>query len=987
MARRISVELIGNSASLERAFSRGSRASRGFERNIARVNAESGALARGVLSSSGALSRFGGVLALTSGSFFAGAGLGVALESTAKKAANFQTSLNVLQVTTRATGQAMLKAGDLARKLGADVSIPAASAADAAGAMTELAKGGLSLSQAMAAAKGTLQLAAAANLDVASAAKINVSALNSFSLSGNKASHIANILAGAAAASQGEISDMALALQQAAAQAHATGLSADETVIALSELAKSGIQGADAGTSLRRVLQQLTPVSKRAQDELKRLGINVKDARGNFRPFREIIVQFHDALTKMTPVQRAFALNLVFGSDASRAANIIFGQSVDVYDKLRKQVERQNAAQQLASGRTKGAAGAMLALSNAVDTLQINIGTKLLPKFTPLITDLANWVSRLAESENKTHRIANAIEGFVGQVGKMAGGVKGAVQQLGGFKAALEGIGTALALLKFGPIAIPIAAVALGPDKTKQIADQLLATVRRIDWNKIGRAIGPGLAAAIASAFATLLDPSFWLKNWDLALAIGISAFPGGKIAGKLGEKFAKIGGDLALKLAQPFERFGSRVSGLVLSGLIHLGDFAGRLLKPVGDRIASFFRRMSPITRFVVKVLGIQTAIDAVANMMKEIANLITGNLDAAWKSMQRAAIKAVLDIIEPFTHIPDFFGISLGSPFRKLKDNLQKQLDAMVASAQKAADDIATALAGAGGVGAGARRGGTTPRTHPPIAGATPRAASPVVAAAQTAADTTATSVVDTSFTLPFRLRLAQAKAEATKTASDDIAVAKQIRTFILQAIPKLHGEKLISAYGELKQVNDTIAGQVQAAADKLKGFAVPLALQVAEARAEALGKDDQLQKILLKIKAAAQKALKSGRLGLQGQLDAWNMLKGINDQLGNAGKSAASLFRKAKLNDLVAGLNLTPDQLKAFRARASQIGIGGTISASGVGAFGVAMVGGGETVIHVPVNIDGRPVANIVTRHQQKTKRRNPSQRRGPFAGGGL
>jgi hypothetical protein len=34
---------------------------------------------------------------------------------------------------------------------------------------------------------------------------------------------------------------------------------------------------------------------------------------------------------------------------------------------------------------------------------------------------------------------------------------------------------------------------------------------------------------------------------------------------------------------------------------------------------------------------------------------------------------------------------------------------------------------------------------------------------------------------------------------------------------------------------------------------------------------------------------------------------------------------------------------------------------------------------------VNIDGKRVANNVTRHQQRHRRRNPHQRRGPNAGG--
>jgi hypothetical protein len=50
----------------------------------------------------------------------------------------------------------------LAKRLGADITLPATSAKDAADAMLELNKAGLSVKHTMAAAKGVLQLSAAA---------------------------------------------------------------------------------------------------------------------------------------------------------------------------------------------------------------------------------------------------------------------------------------------------------------------------------------------------------------------------------------------------------------------------------------------------------------------------------------------------------------------------------------------------------------------------------------------------------------------------------------------------------------------------------------------------------------------------------------------------------------------------------------------------------------------------------------------------------
>lgn len=244
--------------------------------------------------------------------------------------------------------------------------------------------------------------------------------------------------------------------------------------------------------------------------------------------------------------------------------------------------------------------------------------------------------------------------------------------------------------------------------------------------------------------------------------------------------------------------------------------------------------------------------------------------------------------------------------------------------------------------------------------------------------------------SFTLPFRLQLAQAKAGATSTTSDDLAVARQIKAFILKAIPHLHGQRLVQAYQQLGQVNSEIAADVQkasAAAVKAKkkadSFTEPLALQLAEARAQALGLPDK--SILLKMKRAALRAIHSGKLSIQGQIDAWNQVASLNDQLKTATTTAAVKFKQASTKALTAGLGLSEAQRKALRARLSQLGPGGTVPNQGVGAYGYQINPNTDRpiVIHTHVKVKEKEIGRASTRYQQRHRRRNPSQRRGPNA----
>ena len=172
-----------------------------------------------------------------------GTGIKRAIASTA----DFEHQLNVFAATTGATAAEMVKIHDLALALGKDLTLPSTSAGDAARAMTELGKAGLSVTATMAGARGVLQLAAAAQIDVGSAATFVATELNAFGLAGSQATHVADLLAGASIAAQGDIRDFGTAFQQVSAVSRQVGLSIEVTTGALTELAKAGLKGTKIG--------------------------------------------------------------------------------------------------------------------------------------------------------------------------------------------------------------------------------------------------------------------------------------------------------------------------------------------------------------------------------------------------------------------------------------------------------------------------------------------------------------------------------------------------------------------------------------------------------------------------------------------------------------------------------------------------------------------------------------------------------------------
>ncbi|HEY0428987.1 MAG TPA: phage tail tape measure protein [Pyrinomonadaceae bacterium] len=311
--------------------------------------------------------------------------------------AKYQASMNMLQAVTGATAAEMQKADGIAVQLGNDLSLPGMSAADAAEAMTELGKAGMSVEQAMAAAKGTLQLATAANISAAAAAEITANSLNMFGLQASEAGRVADLLAAAANASSAEIMDVAASLQQAGAVFHNANIPIETTVALIAEMANAGIKGSDAGTSLKTMLQRLQSPTNDAAAAIKGLNVDIYDQAGVMRPMRDIIAQFESGLKGLSQEQKDQALNTIFGADAVRGATIIFGQGAAGLDTMSQAVQRHNAAAELAAARSKGLGGAWENLKSQAETLGLTIFGSIAPALTTIVLGFANFIGLVGQ--------------------------------------------------------------------------------------------------------------------------------------------------------------------------------------------------------------------------------------------------------------------------------------------------------------------------------------------------------------------------------------------------------------------------------------------------------------------------------------------------------------------------------------------------------------------------------------------------------------
>ncbi|MFF4408481.1 phage tail tape measure protein [Streptomyces sp. NPDC001407] len=328
----------------------------GLRRVGADGHASMGRLRQGVVSARQELHHLRGLLI--------GGGIVAGLHEIAKEGNEYQRSINKWGAVTGASAADMMLAGAKARELGADLNIPGTSAAKAADAMLELAKAGQTSASSIDNARAAMQLAAADNLSAADSARFLGDIMDQFGLSSNNAGRAADVLAAGANAASGGLQDIYYAMSYTGPVAAQLGVSLEDTAAAVAMLARAGILGSKAGTSLRGMLTNLAKPTAQMREGLRDMGIEAWDAQGNFKGLRTVIEGFEQAQHRMSQKDFLGALSKVVGKPALAGAAAMAHQGAAAFDQMRSAVSRVGAAGEIAASQTKGFAGALTQLKS-----------------------------------------------------------------------------------------------------------------------------------------------------------------------------------------------------------------------------------------------------------------------------------------------------------------------------------------------------------------------------------------------------------------------------------------------------------------------------------------------------------------------------------------------------------------------------------------------------------------------------------------------
>ena len=308
-------------------------------------------------------------------------------------AADFEQAMSRVQSATGASAEEMERLKKAAEDAGANTKY---TSTEAAAALENLAKAGLSAGDAIEALPAVLALAQAGDVDLATSAEYVTKAVMGMGLAFTDSGRVADVLALGANASSTSVKGLAEALSYAAPTAQSLGVSLETTVAIIGQFASAGIDASRAGTALNSIMSQFSDPASKFRQELGAIGITTGD--------------FSQALHELAAsgARGSKAINAV-GLEAGPALKAALNRGMPALDELKAKLDNAaGSAVAAAKVMEDNLNGSISGLSSAWDTVKNKLGTPVLPVITDAVHQLSDAL-RSAVSDGTIQKFGEAI--------------------------------------------------------------------------------------------------------------------------------------------------------------------------------------------------------------------------------------------------------------------------------------------------------------------------------------------------------------------------------------------------------------------------------------------------------------------------------------------------------------------------------------------------------------------------------------------------
>lgn len=567
------------------------------------------------------------------------------------------------------------------------------SATEVGGGQEFLLRAGMSSEAIQASMRDVLDLALANNTELARAADIASNIAGTFKIdmeADGAMGRVADILSGTASRANvslemlgetmkylGGAEDLKLTMEQAAAM---SGL-----------LGNIGIQGSQAGTTMRAMTNRLTGPAAEGRKHMEALGLQVEDANGNMRAMPDILRDINNATRDLGNVERRNILSKIFGAEAgSGMTELVNGMADGDLDKLIEALQN-NAGEnaRMASTMADNIGGDLKGLRSAWEGVGISITEtnngplrELIQRVTAITRGLGQWIDENPELAGTIAKVAATLAALVtagGMLTLMLASILGPIAMLR-FGMAMVGPQIMLAgkaLLWLGgvfrtvslfflanPIGIAIAAIAAAAYLIYRYWEPIKAFFQGL-WQQVKSAFDDG-----TSGVAKLL------YNWS----------PLGLLYSGITRALSTLG----VEIPEQFTTLGSAIVDGLIGGLTgKFSELRDRVTSMAGN-VRSWFANVLGInspSRVFIQLGGdtVDGLINGLSSKLSELRDRVTSMAGSV-----RSWFANVLDINSPSRVFNQLGGYTV--------DGLNAGLDAQRDEPAKRIQDIARRVTRAG-------------------------------------------------------------------------------------------------------------------------------------------------------------------------------------------------------------------------------------------------------------------------------------------------
>lgn len=442
-----------------------------------------------------------------------------------KTSMDFEAAMSKVASLSGAQGEEFDRLRDKAIEMGAQTMY---SATESAEALQYMALAGWDTEDMLAGLEPILKLAGAAGMDLGRASDIVTDGLTAMGLTAKDATHFADVLAVAMSKSNTDVNMLGEAFKYVAPLAGAMGYNIEDLSIALGLMANAGIKASQGGTSLIRVLQNLSNPTEKVAGAMEDLGISMFNPDGSAKSLYDLMVELRGSMKGLSEEEQAMYASTIAGSTGLSGLLAIVNASEDDFNNLTDAIyNADGAGMEMYDTMTNNLQGSVTELMSALESLMISMGDLLVPLIKDVVEMLQGWVEHLNSLDETQKQQIIQVALVVASIGPL-------ITIIGKLFTSISTVVKFVQLLSANPVILLVTAIAAAIgglvgtiitnwDKTKSATENVWNGIKLFVTNVVNGLLNfienlfPGFKEAGAKLFTGFWDglKSIWTKITD----------------------------------------------------------------------------------------------------------------------------------------------------------------------------------------------------------------------------------------------------------------------------------------------------------------------------------------------------------------------------------------------------------------------------------------------------------------------------------------